>query len=569
MALHNRPKQAQTIHLIPAAPTDRALLPGRRPTSVSEEEETLPMTPSHPSRRRGRAILAAVAIAVALPASALAANGYQTSSPSYVMSSGAVAGVQFVPLVNSGEEVFGTIFEGIPDGIGVAPGPRGRGFIDLYVTHEQSHVPFGGFADFQDSSVSRVRLDVASKSIIDMDVAIPPSAGFIRFCTAFMAGPEHGFPHYTFFANEESNDIVKVPPGAPYGSDPSVAPHRQAGYAVYLDTRTGKYDVLPNHGRHNHENTVIVPGGWKHRITALSTDDTFTFPSTVERPNLSQLYMPMSHNWRQFQKDNTTLWAFRVTGTGGDPIDPADPFNDANDYFEIQSGDAWTGEFIPVPGDVARGETASRPQDALEDWSNANNVFQFIRLEDIAYDPDHPRTVYIADTGNSRLVESDDTGRLWRAPSGGSTSIGRIFKFVFNADDPTVVDEFSILAQADDPGMAGFVPMRNPDNMDAGHNSLMVQEDTSNAKVWMHSLATGTWTHVATAVQPTAETSGIVDVSRWFGPGWWALDVQSHVNESEEPGQIWTGQPGGPPEGTVYTARREDGQLLLMQVPGS
>jgi hypothetical protein len=60
------------------------------------------------------------------------------------------------------------------------------------------------------------------------------------------------------------------------------------------------------------------------------------------------------------------------------------------------------------------------------------------------------------------------------------------------------------------------------------------------------------------ASQPSAETSGIVDISAWFGPGWWALDVQSHVNLTES-----ETQPGG------FKFRREDGQLLLMFIPGS
>jgi hypothetical protein len=515
------------------------------------------------SRRSLRAVLAALALAISLPAAGIAAEpGYATASDPYVMSTGNVAGVAFVPLINSGEEAFGDIFEGIPDGLGVVPGPGNQGWVDIYVAHEQSHVPFAGFADFQDSSVTRVRVDIASQTIIDMDVELPPSAGFLRFCSAFMAGPEHGFPHYTFLLNEESNDQVPVPDGAVYGPDPAIAPLRQAGYAVYLDTITGKYDVMAGQGRHNHENTVIVPGGWAKQIVSLSGDDTFTFPSTPERPNLSQVYMNISKHWKSFMKDEGTLFAFRVTATDTGPVDPTDPFNDANDYFEISSGQTWAGEFIAVPEDVAEGTTASLPQDALEDWSNDNNVFQFIRVEDIAYDPDDPRTIYFADTGNSRLIEDPTTGRLYRAASGGIASAGRIFKMVLNADDPMMVDEFSVLADAADVGF------RAPDNIDVGHNSLMVQEDASDAKVWMYSLASGTWTHVATAVQPTAETSGIVDVSRWFGDGWWALDVQSHVNESVGELTTWTG-PGGPAPGTEYRPRREDGQLLLMFVPGS
>jgi hypothetical protein len=528
-------------------------------------------------RRRGwfggLALVAAVALAVAIPASANRGDQkggggcgdcYRTSSPSFVNLE--VAGT-VVPLVNSGEEAFGTVFEGIPDGIGAKPGPgknNPKGYVDLYVAHEQSHVPFGGFADHQDSSVTRVRVDIDAMKISEMDVPLSPSLGFIRFCSAFMAGPEHGFPHYTFLVNEESNDPLPVPAGAPYGPDPSLAPYRQAGFAVSLDTTTGKVNVLASHGRHNHENNVIVPGGWKKKIVGLSGDDTFTTPSTPARPNLSQLYLTLTRNWKQFQKDNSTLWAFRVTGTGGSPIDPADPFNGANDYLDMAPGDDWTGEFIRVPEDVARGTTAQAPQDALEDWSNANNVFQFVRVEDIAYDKTNERVVYFADTGNTRLIDPG-TGRLYRAPSGtpGTTDTpGRMFKLVLNRKDPTIVDSFSILVEA------SAIGMRSPDNIDTSRKSLMVQEDASNAKVWQYSFASGTWTHVATANQPTAETSGIVDVSEWFGKGWWALDVQSHTNQTEFGTFVWPG-PGGPPVGSTYVSRRENGQLLLMQLPGS
>ncbi len=133
---------------------------------------------------------------------------------------------------------------------------------------------------------------------------------------------------------------------------------------------------------------------------------------------------------------------------------------------------------------------------------------------------------------------------------------------VLNADDPTVVDSFSVVVEAGDIGM------RSPDNLDVGHSSLMVQEDTSNAKIWRMDLTSGVWTHVATATQPPAETSGIVDVSQWFGEGWWALDVQSHTNQEEFGTLTWTG-PGVPAVGSTYVSRRENGQLLLMQIPGS
>ncbi len=528
------------------------------------------MRASNSLTRRGRLVVAIAVMAIAIPGPAFGAAGSGSAKPStssYVTSSAAyvvnnIAGVTFRPLINSGETAFGTLFEGIPDGIGVVPGQDAHKYVDLYVTHEQSPVPFGGFGDYSNSSVSRVRVDLATKSVIDLSVALSPDEGFIRFCSAFMAGPEQGFPHYTFLVNEESNDPLAVPAGAVYGADPAYggANIRQAGYSAYLDTANGKIGVLSNAGRHNHENQVIVPGGW-NGIYSLSGDDTFTFPSTTTRPNLSQIYMFSSKNWKSFQKDEGALWAFRVTGTGGPAIDPANAFNGANDFLDMTLTSDWSGEFIPVPANVAQGTDAGvLPQDALEDWSNAHNVFQFVRIEDIAYDPDNTRVVYFTDTGNTKLTDNG-AGRLYRGASGVATN-GRIFKMVLNADDPTKVDSFSILADAD------VLGMRHPDNIAVSNKSVMVQEDIEgDATIWMYSLSAHTWTKIAHATQPKAETSGIIDVSAWFGDGWWALDVQSHANLSELPGQVYTNPVTGAT--TSYTARRENGQLLLMYVPGS
>ena len=150
-----------------------------------------------------------------------------------------------------------------------------------------------GFADFQDSSVSRVTVTTgATKQVIGLDVALSPDLGFIRFCSAFMAGPAEGFSDYTFFVNEESNDIIDVVPGAPYGADPAIAPYRQAGYSVALNADVDDdVTVLSRMGRHNHENTVVVPGGWKW-TASLSGDDTFTAPS-------SQLYLHTANDPEQ------------------------------------------------------------------------------------------------------------------------------------------------------------------------------------------------------------------------------------------------------------------------------
>ncbi len=494
-------------------------------------------------RRRSpmMAVAFALALALVLPAASLGTSRFPNPSDAYVSLTN---GGTVIPLINSGDAFDGETFEGLPDGLGVVPVGQGKRYVDLYVAFEQSTVPFRGFADFEDSSVQRARLDLKTMEIKKLDEVLPASAGFIRFCSAFMAGPEHGFDNYTFFVNEESNDQLARPLG-------------QAGYAVALDTKTGSYRAIPGMGRHNHENSVVVPGGWGE-IAMLSGDDTFNAPS-------SQMYLYTAPTDDAVIADQGTLWAFRVTATESGTVSATDPFNGANDYGDMTKDDVWSGEFIRVPDAVADGG-----QDGLETWSNENNVFQFIRVEDIATDDHNPRVVYFADTGESRALtdaqwtalspNNTASGRLHRGPSSGpfgDFGNGRIFKFVMNADDPRVVDEFSILQDADTVAADGQSFIRHPDNVDTSANSLMVQEDASNAKVWRYDFRSDSWSIVASVDDPEGESSGIVDMSRWLGAGWWALDVQAHgTNVDSET-----------IDGITY--KREDGQLLLMQIPGS
>jgi hypothetical protein len=490
--------------------------------------------------------------ALMLPSLVSAAGpGFQTPEAPYItLDADLPAGSSVTAIISTGESVDGVLFEGIPDGLGLAPGPM-EGTVNVYVNHEQSTVPFFNTADMQDASVTKWTLDVATATVLAGAESISADNGFLRFCSAFMAGPAEGFSTYTFFTGEETNDIVPVPAGAPYGPDPALSPQRQGGYAVVLNTETGAFTQVAGMGRHNHENTVVVPGGW-NQIAMLSGDDTFSAPS-------SQLYLYLANHESHIFEDKGSLWAFRVTRTGNGPVDATDPFNGANDYLDIQPGDDWQGEFIRVPKDIARGLTDLAPQAALEQWSNENNVFQFIRLEDIAYDRTNPREVYVADTGSTRIISDPATGRMRRGPSGtvGFADHGRIFKFVMNANNPRKVDSFSVFADGDAPGTPEFVAFTSPDNVETSASSLMVQEDTDEASIWRYDFATGSWSVVATVNDPDGESSGIVNASAWFGPGAWLLDVQGHGLYVDQEIR----------DGVLY--KRESGQLMLMIIPGS
>ena len=121
-------------------------------------------------------------------------------------------------IICSGDDLGTYEFLGIPDGIGAVE--LDQGSLEVFVNHEESEVPFAGAADFQDASVSHLSLDLPTLSVEAADYAIPASAGFIRFCSASLAGPEQGLSRYTFFTGEESDDVLDIPPGAPYGPDP-------------------------------------------------------------------------------------------------------------------------------------------------------------------------------------------------------------------------------------------------------------------------------------------------------------------------------------------------------------
>jgi hypothetical protein len=493
-----------------------------------------------PARKIGVALLAAgLTATLAIPAhAAKPSSGYLTDdAPMVTLDAGLPAGASVKAIISSGEQIDGFTFEGLPDGIGIRPG-EDKHTVDVYVAHEQTTVPFRNARDFQDASVSRLTLDTKAGpgqgSVLDASVPLGPEAGFLRFCSASMGTPEQGLDDYVFFTGEEANDPF------PLGI---------AGQAVVLNTRTGEYTAVPGMGRLNHENTMLIPGGWDDGLVMLTTDDTFSGPS-------AQLYMYVADDQDAIFADEGTLKALRITGVDGVPVDATNPFNGANDYLDLDVGESFQGAFIDVPDAVA-----DDTQPVLEDWSNDNNVFQAIRLEDLAFDKNNPRVVYIADTGRTRVIPDPATGRMQRGPGGtvGQADNGRIFKMVMNAEDPLVVDSLTILADGDLEGTDVYVPMVSPDNVDTSKKSFMVQEDTDNAKIWQYRFNQGTWRVVATVDDPDGESSGIVDASEWFGGGTWLFDVQGHgMNVEEDTTSI---------PGTLI--KRESGQLMLLKVPAS
>jgi hypothetical protein len=519
---------------------------------------------------------ALVAPAAALPASA-DHPGFRTSTPP--MLTPLAPGSSVTPIISVGDRVGGYMFESIPDGISFKRKSRGR--VDLYVNHETSLVPFpAARSDFTNSMVSRLRLRERTAGVLGGTYVIPSQPGnYQRFCSNFLVGQAHGFDRELLFTNEEARDIVLRDGYAWHPPSVSLDERsaEQAGVVVAMDIKRGTYRSIYGMGRHNHENSVGLRG-YGHPVL-LSGDDTFDAPA-------SQLYMYKASNRRAVWNDQGTLYALKMD----------DP--NVNDYGDFPAADGASGRFIEVPRAIATGKRADGtdvraadfgypapptgipdgPQWVLEYWShNVARAFQFIRVEDLAYDRQHRNVVYFADTGEPRAIP-DGQGRLRRGPSGtrGEYPNGRIFKLVLDRHNPLEVRSLSVLVNQDQLGYDNPSAMHQPDNVETTRRSLLIQEDPGShnqgaamgyAKVWRFRLPNGPLTPVAQVDQslrpdltPGAwESSGIIDASAAFGHGAFLLDVQAHGYE------LHTSP--SPFPGVNYN--REAGQLLLFRLPGA
>ncbi len=593
--------------------------------------------------RAGRSVAAAIAVGVAVAAAASAASGgsadsgYNTpQAPMVTLLAGAPANSSADAIISVGDTIGGFTFESIPDGVALYP--RGNGRADVFVNHETSTVPFpynppfGGVPpadeanqnDFTNAEVSQLNFNQHNGGINSASKAIATAENFQRFCSSFLASAAEGFEKPILFTNEEAQDWVyrsgTAWPG-PTSIPPGSAGAEQAGVVVAHDVKNGKTKTIYGMGRHNHENSVAIPGF--DEIVVLSGDDTFQ----TNPPASSQLYMYTAADADQLLADEGTLRAFVA--------DAPD-----NDYFDLQPGETISGHFVEVPENIAKGKDPvdgheltqavdfpsypppsgspsvppDGPQWILDQWGNTantpslpNDVFDFIRLEDVAYDkrPGKSNIVYIADSGRATSGPAD--------PLTKSTN-GRVYKLVLDPNgtgDPTEA-EISILVQGDDSATAAsggsIDEIHQPDNVETTPaGNLLVAEDPSGNN--QYSLPAGAgkttarlWRVPLGAADPDAakvpllavdqsldentnpalgkvdvdgnpapgrlgswESSGIVDASSAFGAGAFFLTIQAHT--------YWVDKRAGPdvlnaPNGADFFFKREGGQLIRLKLPG-
>lgn len=425
-------------------------------------------------------------------------------------------------IITVGDTIESYKFAKIPDGIGAFNTGKA---LNVFVNHELNNTTnHDGFA-----KVSKLKLD-KDGAIINAEFVVDGSEMYERFCSSsFMEG--YGLNHPIYLANEEVDD----------------------GIVVAVDGRNGQLTEMPWLGELSHENTIHIPYFYE------TTGKTVVITTEDGDATESEVYMYVADSPEDLMEGNGQLYVFAAEDTAA--------YNTWDDIY--YSTGSVAGKFVPLSWDHATQDEADLHAEAI----NAG-AFQFIRPEDAAMDKrdGHTNIMYMADTGNDRdengaVIPPGNNGQSWER--------GRMYKFEFtDPSDPTKA-EFQVIMDGNDPAAPGYnvnlsLAMSNPDNIDTSKNSLMIQEDrigatrlaptgdmTNNAKIIRVDLETidaGSAVMEIVAynnqnADPAArhgdwESSGILDVSDFYGEGSWLVTVQAH-------------------------SLREGGQLLLMKVEGS
>jgi hypothetical protein len=469
-------------------------------------------------RFRHAALVLLAAFLLAMP-SVAAQTGFKTAKPPFLVPT--APGVIVDPILSTGDIVGAYQMSGIPDGLGGYANLGGRGGGDgesaRTFTVVMNHMLGRSFPNLPpgvDARISRLEIDRATRSVLDAEYLFTGLEGFERFSSATLKVIS-GQPFY--FTGEEATAIAGQPPGP--GHD---------GSSIVLDPDTGMWRETPHFGHLQHVN--VVPLQLSQWVFLTSENDF--------RPGPSYLYAYIADNFnRALRGQSGSLYVWRADNLA------------KNQNSAVIKDETIPGHFVPIP----QAENASST--TLKNAATARSAFSFDRLEDIAVHRGRPWVTYIADTG--------------KPPT---TARGRIYRFVFDQNDPTLAS-LTMILNGDAPDNDDIY---NPDNMDASGKFLVIQEDRESAfrdppfsggysRVLVYDFTSRTLRSVARVNTPpplrpgTWESSGVIDARHMLGPNWWLLDVQAHSTTAPQPGPTLT------PNSSVG----EDGQLLAIYIPNS
>ncbi len=439
-----------------------------------------------------------------------------------------IAGVNIQALLTTGTLVPRTGFPGqqyrmvgVPDGLGAFD--AGDGTVQLFMNHELRTTvpsePIVGAPTFMGSFVSKYILDKNTGAVLSGDVAFstvvngtnstPVSGAFGRFCSGFLGGPAQGLDRMIYFAGEENT------------ASGTFDGKGGQGVAIF----DGVAHILPELGHFEKENLLVMPNTGNQTVI-LSTEDNGSLTSQVYMyvgNKVAGANDPLIRNGLVGGK------LYVLTGAGR---------SEAN----FHKGDGTVGvgwAEIPNP--------ASLTDVQLEAAAQARGSFNFVRVEDGAFDPTNPSAFYFITTGTG--AESPIN----------PDSLGRLFRLVLDPSNPLAGGRLTTLLEGDRGD-----PLVNPDNIDINSlGQMIILEDPNfpehnggnavgdafwasrgnrDSSVFLYDLRTGDLARIAqidragntpagdnAGTKGSWESSGVIDVSAIFGPGTWLLDVQAHT----------------------------------------
>jgi hypothetical protein len=228
---------------------------------------------------------------------------------------------------------------------------------------------------------------------------------------------------------------------------------------------------------------------------------------------------------------NGQLYGVRVSGIPDETRETGIPSGTPFELFNFGNVENQTGAYLQATSEIA-------------------GVTEFLRPEDGAWDPRNPNDFYFVTTDRFDQVKAGTGAQIGRS---------RLYRLRFvDVTRPELGGTVDML-------LDGTEPQQMMDNLDMdAYGRVLIQEDPGNqpylARIWEYDVKTDTMTEVAVhdpnrfapgapgLLTTDEESSGIIDVSDIFGPGYYIFDVQAH-RALADPELV------------------EDGQLLLMFDP--
>ncbi len=479
-------------------------------------------------------LIVAVTASIAVAAPGTTSTGPNTKTKPYVLPVADGVSVKSLLTVGEGAASNGYEMVGIPDGLGlVRPQPQSADFTVL-MNHElrgtqgvaRRHGQKGAFVSELEIDGDSFEVEKGSDLIdpgvrywnyVTQSYAATPSPGgvnprdpsdtflaqtaeFQRFCSSsisewgqlFNSSTGNGYKGQIYFANEENGDEGRL-------------------FGVTTD---GQAQQLPRLGLFSWENALAAEGKSDSTVVIGNEDGAAG-----------------------------QLWIYEGTKQDtGNPFDRAGMTNGVNRVLDLADESVSTdaqfrsvyGKGNPVPFTLG--------SDEVVDWDssgarqNADGLAKGLtlnRIEDGVFDPRRPNDFYVLTTeGAPGVVPSEpsvtrDGGGLWKVhfndvddpEQGGTIELlldGSEAPFL-NKPDNMGVDKYGNLLIQEDPGGNAQLARIVAYDVDSGDRGVVAEFDPAVFR-----------TGGAGFLTQDEESSGIIDVSKALGKGWFLFDAQIH-----------------------------------------